>query len=106
MKHMFLLIVLIIITLTTQAQHIKHKTITATQVATTDDYHESDDLCYRSNTYIIYLNQTSPKLDTMYIYHIVVPTTQCKAMTKAMTRCKAKTSNANGLCHIHNKIKV
>ena len=39
------------------------------QMEKEDIYHESDDLLVDSDEYIIYLNQTSPVCDTVYIIH-------------------------------------
>ena len=36
-----------------------------------DGYHESDDLLVNTHEYVVYLNQTSPTRDTVYIYHCV-----------------------------------
>jgi len=35
-----------------------------------EEYNESDDLLYRSRGMVVYLNQTSPKCDTIYVYQL------------------------------------
>ena len=80
---------------------IKNITIMSSDIEDTDTYHESDDLLSREDQLMIYLNKTDIHTDTLYVYTVTRTTVQCQGTTKTGDRCKIRTFNKSGYCHMH-----
>lgn len=82
--------------------------------------HESDDLLYQSTNMLVFVNMTSPEMDTLYVVKFKIgkaktettvktkeadtaSTQQCKGTTKKGARCKSKTKDPSGFCRMHKK---
>ena len=106
MKKLLIIAVLFCIVCSCYAQTtiITQTSLTLSEMYDKEIYHESDDICFRSPDYVIYLNQTSPVSDTIYVYHIVKPKTtqmhQCK-FHHLSTECNSLTPHPSGYCRAH-----
>lgn len=103
MKTMLIIAVLFCIGFSLQAQtaYVKRVKCDSASLGDVEEYHESDTFIGRFDNYTVYLNQTSPVKDTIYVIQVIVPSPQCTGTTKSGNRCKVGTRHKSGRCHHH-----